>query len=159
MAIMEWVENGIFAAAVAVAASYGTIKTSLFYNTKRIESVEQDKKDSDDKYEQRATKLEEAIATLARTQEKCLEGCFSSRQKSLAIPIWRYLRTEDGCDNFLRVPAYEKKHEELNDKVDKISDKIDTMVEKMDERYGKRSDLDLKILETLKQIQSQTASK
>ena len=151
MTILGWVEDGIIAGVVAVGAAWGTVRTTLYYHSKRVDKMEQDtnkrmdglKEDSEKQF----SKLEAAIEILANTQKLCLEGCFSSRQKSLAIPIWRYLRTENGEDNFLRVPVYEKNHTALEDKLDALYEKIEDNIKFRNDHDNRMTEKMDKILE------------
>ena len=146
MSILEWVENGLIAGIIAVATAYGTIRTTLVYHNKRVDKIEQDAQKKIETGEKEISKLETALADLANTQELCLRGCFSARQKSLAIPIWRYLRTEKGEDNFLRVPVYEKKHTALEYK-------LDALLLKIDAREEKRTNVESRLFVALEKIQ------
>ena len=128
MSILEWVENGLIAGIIAVATAYGTVRTTLSYHS------------------QRTDRMEKAVEELAKTQERCLEGCFSSRQKSLAIPIWQYLRSDSGVDNFLRVPVYEKNHTALEYK-------LDALLLKIDAREEKRTNVESRLFVALEKIQ------
>jgi len=151
MTILGWVEDGIIAGVVAVGAAWGTVRTTLYYHSKRVDKMEQDtnkrmdglKEDSEKQF----SKLEAAMTALAEAQRKCLEGCFSSRQKSLAMSIWNYLRTEDGVDNFLRISVYEKNHTILEDKVDALSEKIDDNMNQRNAHDDKMSEKMDRILE------------
>jgi len=126
MPITTMIQSGIIAAGISMGATYGTIKTVLYFQGRRQDKLESNFDDkvksmeSDSKHD--FEKLESEIKEAKRIQGICHDGCYS-RQKSLAEPLWKYIKGDDELPRFVPMPTYKTDKTTVQNRLTAIEDR------------------------------------